>query len=533
MTTSSVQGEATFPAAGVSGGVPCLLVHVPKLLEHSPELSWYARVNFVAMGVLSIAEALAAGGYETRIIHVGVEKLCDPAYSLCADVERSGARLVGFSLHWHPQIFDSVDAARQLKNEREDVHVVMGGLTASYFGAQLLAEYPWIDSVVCGEGERPMVELARAVLSDRRDFSAVPNLVWRDAAGAIRDNGISFLSAGAEMDRYRFASLERIGHLSTYLRLNWRHPWEAELRPVAELPEPTLYGAAFGRGCLGTCTWCSGSFAPMKRNTGRTKTAWRSAAAVSDTVTRARELGVERFYFCFDPDPRAKHALVELFQHLGRLRPQVKVDFELFDLPSPQTIAAFHEHLDPSSTLIISPETADEKLRRRHRAFSFTNDDLDRALEDLDTRRMRVELYFTIGLPGEDRASILATARYQRQLREAHLSVFRVATFPLEIEPGAPWYEHPERYGLTLRRRSLSDFLLAHCAASFSLGYDTDCLQENEILELHQELFSPGSWRDRERLARHWRRRSSDLSYVRDHRGPTAAPRSPSNDCDH
>ena len=51
----------------------CVLVHVPEMLEWSPLMGWSARVTFVSIGLLSIAEELVRGGRSTRIVHVGDE----------------------------------------------------------------------------------------------------------------------------------------------------------------------------------------------------------------------------------------------------------------------------------------------------------------------------------------------------------------------------------------------------------------------------------------------------------------------------
>lgn len=76
-------------------------------------------------------------------------------------VESRGVKYVGFSLHWHPQTYDSLEAARQLKFDFPHVFIVFGGYTASYFAKQILERYAFVDAVVRGEGEIPLATLIK------------------------------------------------------------------------------------------------------------------------------------------------------------------------------------------------------------------------------------------------------------------------------------------------------------------------------------------------------------------------------------
>ena len=502
----------------------CLLVHVPKLLERSPLLGWCSRIDFLSMGTLSIAEALTEAGFRCRILHLGVEKQLDRRFSLVDAVVASGAPVVALSLHWHPQTYDAIEAARQIKEALPDRRVVLGGLTATAFARPLLTAYPFVDAVIRGEAERPLVHYLEATLGPR-PLAEVDNLTYRDG-GAIAETPLRFVSDGAAMSGWSFAAFDLLEHREQYLRQTWRRPWDAALLKALPAPTPTLFGAALGRGCMGTCTWCAGSFGPMKQLTGRRRTAWRTPERIVDTVRRAREAGFERLYTCFDPLPGRTPEVVAIIEALGALRPRVALDFEAFGLPPRELVDAFARHLDPTSKLIVSPETADEGRRREHRAFPFTNRELEDSLRYLSARRVQTDLYFVVGLPGETRATILETRRYQERLVERFPTVDGIYTWPLEMEPGSPWFLHPERYGLTLRRRTIEDFHTAHGAPDPGLGYDLPTLDEATLLGLHLELFSGVDADGRRALAAHFEGQGRRFAEVRDHR-PRVAHRAP------
>lgn len=467
-----------------SATMDCLLVHVPKMLEWSPYFGWTSRIDFLSMGVLSIAEELDRHGLSCRVLHVGVEKQLDPAFSLIEYARRHQPRVVAFALHWHPQTWDVLEAARQLHEALPEIFIVLGGLTASCFSAEILDQHPAVSAVIRGEAEVPLRQLVAGA-----PLASVENLSWRDGA-STRVNPQTFVSANADMDGWSFGAWHLVEHAQRCLDQAWRHLWDSRLRGRFAPPtEPTLYGAALGRGCVGTCTWCAGSYGAIRETTGRKKTAWRSGERVAATVQAARAAGAARIYTCFDPHPRREAEILGILEVLGSLEPKVKLDFECFGLPSPEVVRAFHQHLDPSSVLIVSPECASEDVRRRHRAFPFSNADLEATLTHMGQLGMRTDLYFILGLPGEDRAGIAATRDMQADLSARFPAVRRQFTWPLEMEPGAPWHREPERFGLTLRHRTLADFAEAHRQPDYRLGYDTATLAESEILALHDAWF--------------------------------------------
>lgn len=462
----------------------CLIAHIPKMLEWSPTFGWTSRIDFMSMGTLALAEELDRAGLSCRVVHVGVEKQLDPSFSLTQYVRTHQVRVLALALHWHPQTYDVLEAARQLKAAEPGLFLVLGGLTATCFAAEILAEHPAVDAVIRGEAERPLRQLVEG-----QPLGAVENLSWRDGA-EIRHNPVTFLTSGADMDALTFGAWHLVEHAAQCLSQSWRHLWDPRLRGRLAPPvEPTLFGAALGRGCLGTCTWCAGSYGAMRATTGRRKTAWRAAERVAETFEAARSAGAKRIYTCFDPHPRRAEQILTLLEVLGQLSPRVPLDFECFGLPSEQVVRAFHHNLDPSSTLIVSPECADEAARKRHRAFPFSNADLFATLTLMGQLGMKTDLYYIIGLPGEDRSGVAATRDLQDDLKARFTSVRRQFTWPLEMEPGAPWHRDPEAHGLTLRHRALADFYEAHRQPEFSLGYDTATLTEAEILSLYRDWF--------------------------------------------
>jgi len=252
---------------------------------------------------------------------------------------------------------------------------------------------------------------------------------------------------------------------------------------------------------------------------GRQQYAWRSPVAVAKSVDAARRAGIEHFYACYDPQPRCSLQLAEILTALAGLTPPASLSFESFGLPDRLIIGQFRK-LAPESVMILSPETADEAVRRRHRAFPFSNRELELTLGQLSDAGVPVYLYFTLGLPGETQASAAATAKYAQWLRREFPCIVRIIATPVEMEPGAPWYEAPANFGITSRRTGIRDFYECHQCPEPSLGYDTADMTEAEISSAYCQFLCPISLDRCQTLRRKNDPDPTRYSYLRQHGGP-------------
>ncbi|MFE0591389.1 RiPP maturation radical SAM C-methyltransferase [Micromonospora echinospora] len=99
-------------------------------------------------------------------------------------------RVVGFSTTFMQNV-PSLAVARRIKARRPDVTIVFGGGNCDGpMGVALHRNYPFVDLVLRGEGEKSFPALLR-VLADGatpESLRTVPGLCWRDDAGAAHQN---------------------------------------------------------------------------------------------------------------------------------------------------------------------------------------------------------------------------------------------------------------------------------------------------------------------------------------------------------
>ena len=89
-------------------------------------------------------------------------------------------KLLGFSICFN-QLLSSLTAASRLKNRHPHLPIVFGGSScAADTGLALLRNFPQIDYVICGEGEKPLLELCEFVAGNSAALPAGPILSRRD-----------------------------------------------------------------------------------------------------------------------------------------------------------------------------------------------------------------------------------------------------------------------------------------------------------------------------------------------------------------
>jgi radical SAM superfamily enzyme YgiQ (UPF0313 family) len=192
--------------------------------------------------------------------------------------------VVGFSTYvWNYEI--SLEIARRLRARDSRVLIVFGGPHVPNNAAVFMAEHPWIDLAVHGEGEQTFTEILDR-LSDR-DWSRVDGISYRDADATVKTT----------------ASRGRIRDLSTvpspYL--------DGTFEPVMNAnPDERWIGLwETNRGCPFKCTFCDWGSA----------TADKVAVFEQDSLERQIEWFADHrieFVFCCDANFGIKKRDVDL-----------------------------------------------------------------------------------------------------------------------------------------------------------------------------------------------------------------------------
>lgn len=181
------------------------------------------------LGLSYVAAAIRSVGLTARI----VDGFLSPKEydDVLASVKGDHHSLIGFAAYGETARRVARDV-KQIRSQGVGTHVTIGGHLATLAGVNLLDDFPVFDSVVRGEGELTAVELAKAIVEDRR-LSHVAGLTFRDGDTIKKNHSRPNID---DLDSLPF-------------------PARDTLPLVIEQGNPALVYSS--RGCNGTCEFCS------------------------------------------------------------------------------------------------------------------------------------------------------------------------------------------------------------------------------------------------------------------------------------
>jgi len=265
-----------------------LLLSTPHPLEESP---------LPPLSLSYLASVLTREGLEVKILDFLVTHYHPK--KLRRELEDYRPQLVGVTC----VTLNYPIARRMLKVCKDfDPHIftVIGGPHVTFALEETLLQSPWIDAIVIGEGERTLVELARAV-AETKDIHHVP--------------GIAFADGGAVVKTSPQALIENLDQLPLPAR---------ELLPMARYRAlGTPCTVITSRGCPYSCIFCSGHrmFGPKVR--------FRSPGLVVDEIEKLqRDFGLAKINIVDDTFTLNHHHTRAVCEEM--LRRNLKIKWSVF-----------------------------------------------------------------------------------------------------------------------------------------------------------------------------------------------------------
>ena len=470
-----------------------VLLHAPHVYDFRKKTILYGPVSdlipaspvfeMYPIGLTSIAEYLERVGYRVRIVNLAVRMLNDDNFNAEALIKRLRSPIFGIDLHWLVHAHGAVEVAKLVKKYHPEAKVVMGGLSASYFWKELL-KYPEIDYVLRGDStEEPFRQLMDSI-KNRQQPEAVPNLVWRDSKGKVRENPFSYVPDDLKN--------VMVNHYTGVMRSVIRYRDLASYIPFRGWAHYPITAVLTCRGCTQNCVICGGSNAAFRTFCNRQKTAFRSPEAIAQDIKQIARFSDAPIFVLGDiRQPGETHA-DELLQMLGKDKVKNQLILEIFHPAS----ADFLHRLSfacPNFCLEISPESHDPEVRRTSGKY-YSNEDLEQTISDtLDIGCRRFDVFFMVGLPKQTPESVMDTIDYCEYLLDKFKGDKRLSLFigPLApfLDPGSLVFEQPEHYGYRVLFRTLEEHRQALLAPSwkYTLNYETEWMTRQQIMDTTYE----------------------------------------------
>ena len=473
--------------------VDLVLLHPPSVYDFRQKTILYGPVSdlipsspvfeLYPIGFASIAEYLERAGYEVRIVNLAVRMLNSKKFDAEAMIKRLRSPVFGIDLHWLVHSHGAIEVARIVKRCHPEAKVVVGGFSASYYYQELI-EYPEVDYVLRGDStEEPLRQLMDCIMSGSEP-EAVPNLVWRDSQGKIRENPFSYIPNDL--------SNVMVNHYSTMVRSVIKYRDLASYTPFKNWSRYPITAVFTCRGCTQNCVICGGSAATSRRFYNREKVVFRSPELVAQDVKQIARFSNGPIFILGDICQPGDSYAYELLHLLKKDRVKNQLIFELFSTASGDLLQQMGQSC-PGFCLEISPESHDPEIMRAA-GRPFSSQALEQTLGDaLNANCGRLDIFFMIGLPKQTPQSVMETIDYCGFLLEKFKGDKRLSLFiaPLSpfLDPGSLGFEQPERYGYRILFRTLEEHRQALLSPSwkYSLNYETEWMTRQQIADTAYE----------------------------------------------
>lgn len=298
------------------------------------------------MGSFGLCDYLVKKNIPAKLLNLAVYRENERGDVLRHCLESFQPTHAGLILHWQETAEGFLRVGEQIKSFDKNIHIISGGFTAGYFGADLLKKCRFLDFVVKGDPEKPL-----ELLLEGTEPSEVPNIMFRSSSG-IRSNSMSYFIDRETLSGISFSEL-------TYL-------YDYELY-IEAINKKLGFPMFIGRGCEHNCRYCGGSCSAFRKHSARRAPVNRTIDAVVSDLRRIMDF-TRKIYLCYENN---KDYIKDLFRAIKResLAKKFHLNYGAWRLPDEKFLELYKELFVSLGTvkpvLELSPEVFDDEGRRK------------------------------------------------------------------------------------------------------------------------------------------------------------------------
>jgi clorobiocin biosynthesis protein CloN6 len=445
-------------------------------LSDSDSVNVTSIYEMYPIGWFSIKQRLADHGFDAKIVNVASLMLMYPSLDVRRLLSRLEAPIFGFDLHWMTQCHGAIELAAVLKQENPDALTIFGGISSTYYADQLIT-YPSVDVVVQGyDTLDPVTELVARVRRGSRDFRSIPNLLYKDR-GEVQVTGFT--------------------HKPTANYNNERNDWSYYRdTPTVGPSVSKLIMTLPNTGCAHDCGWCGGSRFAYRNIMGADKNktlVQKDNDLIIEELHTMKEAAQHTSIYalqCYSENKTRMHRYLDAVKEVG----YNSVSFEQFNLTPPDTLRKMGE--STSAYIMLSPESHDPKISAAAGRGTYTMEEMEEWIpRALDAGVKGVMVWFFIGMPYQDRQSVMDTVAYsERLIRKfggwgALPLICPMVPF---LDPGCRFFEEPEQNGYRIYHRTLEEHRQALVEPLWHrrLNYETDWMDRRQIQDVSYDAIA-------------------------------------------
>lgn len=222
-----------------------------------------ATPGTATIGLLYIASYLRRNGINTYCKYNNLNVNED---ELKKDIEKLlykyKPQIIGVSIKWFVHIARGIEICKIIKQFDDNIKIVIGGNTATLY-AEKFIEYDFIDYVICGDGEIPMLEICK-------EEKNIPNCIYK-LNGKVQKNSITYIQNRENSKDIFLSNLDEI------------------LISKEDLYSVPNYYIYTGKGCLMNCCYCGGCLQAQKKQFGRSTAFLRESCDVKKDLIELKK----------------------------------------------------------------------------------------------------------------------------------------------------------------------------------------------------------------------------------------------------
>ncbi|MEM2924582.1 MAG: radical SAM protein [Methanocellales archaeon] len=430
----------------------------------------------IPIGLLSMAEYIERHGFKAKIYNIGEMMLADKYFEVGNFLKKKEAEIFAIDLHWCVHIQGALELAKLCKQLRPSSKVLLGGLTASCFHSEIIEKFKFIDYVIRGEGEEPLIKLL-----NEKNLEKVPNLTYRSREGRVKINPME--KPCETLDGFDFTRLDLVEPRNLLI--------DRSLGGITK----KWWCIPFCRGCIYNCVGCGASAYSYLKMFNRQRPAFRSPEKIAEDIEKLKQHGINLISIFQDPRMGGARYVEKLVSIFKREKIDLDgMDMELFSPASEEYLKSLSSIGVPLA-LTISPESGVESVRSAH-GRKYSNSEILRTAELCQKYNIDLGIFFMLALGEETQDSLRQTwdfwEKFYQMNFNSHLKGKCISMvkpefgFMLLLDPGSLAFDFPEEYGYRLFFKNAEDYFKAMSMPSWHLwlSYETKYLSRKEILML-------------------------------------------------
>lgn len=467
-----------------------IFMHAPSVYDFRKKPIFYGPVSDVIpsspvfemypVGFMTISSHLEAAGFRTRIANIAVQMLDSDKFDVEKRIRSLDADVFAIDLHWMPHAHGAIELAKIVKKYHPNSKVEFGGLTSSYFHQELIRR-PEIDLVMRGDTTEIPTVMLMDTLQKGGDLSQVPNLTWKDEAGHIHENGLTY--SLESLDEIKFDYGTMIKCVMRNMDIKGALPWYG----WDKLPLTSVFTV---RGCSINCAECGGSHHANGKVVCRKAPAYRSPEKLAEDIDIIQSYLDTPVFIVGDLRQHSMGYADRFLEACKERRIKNHVVIELFNGATSEYFKKIDKTFEGGWSIEFSPDSHDEKVRLAL-GKGYTNDAIEKTLPAaFENGCNRFDLFYMNGLPYQDRESAMLSAKASGRLwslvgRDDDLFIYNAPFAPF-VDPGSRIFEEPEKWGYRLRARTLEEHrqLLDNPSWKHVLSYETEWMSRDDVAEI-------------------------------------------------